>query len=59
MPRFDGYVTSPKVSRALTKTDSRFLGQVWSPAVKCTLFFPYSELGREDIIVFYCIGKAS
>ena len=38
--------TSPKVSRALMKTDSRFRGQVWSPAVKCTLFFPYSELGR-------------
>ena len=34
------YVTSPKVSRALTKTDSKFFGQVWSPGVKCTLFLP-------------------
>ena len=38
------WATSPKVSRALMKTDSRFLGQVWSPDVKCTLFFPYREL---------------
>ena len=39
------------------KTDSRFLGQVWSPAVKCTLFFPYSELGRGHIIVLYLLNS--
>ena len=50
--------TSPKVSRALMKTDSRFRGQVWSPAVKCTLFFPYSELGRPlSLILKRCISS--
>ena len=42
-------LTSPKVSRALTMTDSRRRGQVWSPGVKWIWFFPYRELKVDRI----------